>query len=465
MLTIPLGYSGDCVRYRRPAVSLGSPPALAVTAPRRRCGVGEWASHLRNSRAGTGSRQLGSIALVPASGTAGVGVSLTWQGTSNLDADYEVWRRTPPDRSFQEVQKYATVLAGERQSDGMFTFTDPAPFSLPDRPCYMVGATVGGVPPSSFAPDVCIPTLPSAMATLTLVARPGPDAGEWYVDGGGFAPGAEVLLQELTCPSVPCADAGLAVSSRAASDGRVSERPTLSAAAGPRTIVAWERGWLPSQLTAAPTVAVPSPRGSAGLGYPLSVRTGLAEADAVIEAIASRDPLAVAALIQPYNITRGDGSHGTGIWAWQCGEVVRSANFEALTGELVGDAQALYAVYRVTPTREMPRIFEAAEYVAVFAGKAVVGSSSSGSMVGIKDGHIVSIAIHCGGTTPTWFIRDTPEFLLVPWEGGPPGPPTTGTGTAERDDDHLVPLALSAVGLILVLAALAWVKGVSPRRR
>src|SRR4029078_7191341 len=132
------------------------------------------------------------------------------------------------------------------------------------------------------------------------------------VDGAGFAPGADVLVQELTCPAEPCPDADAAGVTQALSDGRVTTRLTLSVSGAPHTLVAWERGWLPEQLRAPPTVAVPAQPG-AGLGYPLSTRSGTSSVDTVLAAIASRDAAGLAALIQPHDITRGDGSTVNGI--------------------------------------------------------------------------------------------------------------------------------------------------------
>jgi len=184
-----------------------------------------------------------------------------WDPSANPEADYEVWRRTPWDVSFQVAEPCADVPRSARLADGSYEFVDPEPFSNPDRPCYMVSATLGEPPQRSTLPG-CIPTLPVAMAGLAVTALPGPYRDSWYITGTGFAPGAYIQLQELTCPSVPCPGKDLSTTGHveAAIDGRFSIFIALpeGSSEGTRRIVAYERGWLPSQLAAAPGVDVPA---------------------------------------------------------------------------------------------------------------------------------------------------------------------------------------------------------------
>lgn len=405
-----------------------------------------------------------------------VKVVVRWNPSVNPDAGYQVWRRTPWDISFQVAEPYADVPASARLPDGTFEFVDPTPFAIPERPCYMVSATLGA-PPQSHALPGCIPTLPAAMPGLALTALPGPYPNSWYITGTGFARGAYIQLQELTCPSVPCPGEGLSSPSgriEATIDGRFSVFTALPAgrSESTRRIVAYERGWLPSQLAVAPGVAVPATHSGAVTGYPASIRTGEPAVDRVLDVLASRDPNRLAALLQFRKLPAlSDGrlvdalpkvtcGNGDGLaMAPEAGEPI-ATRLNALIGDFFGNQ--VYAVFRIAPTPGQWKAFEGATHAIVLAF-ANEGYQPRAAVLAVNESGIVGVGQPCGAP-PTYYLRDIASFVLAPLTT--PKPPGTGTGTAVSADDSSDSIEASGP-LLLALAAglsLAWVVRRRPRQ-
>ncbi|MCO5202736.1 MAG: hypothetical protein M9925_13645 [Chloroflexi bacterium] len=403
-------------------------------------------------------------------------VVVRWNASANPDADYEVWRRTAWDVSFQVAEPYADVPASARLADGSYEFVDPDPFSMPDRPCYSVGATLGG-PLKSGALPGCIPTLPEAMPGLAVTALPGPYPDSWYVTGTGFSPGAYIQLQELTCPSVPCPGEDLSVSRRieATIDGRFSVFLALpeGASEGSRRIVAYERGWLPSQLAAAPGVDVPATHPGAVTGYSESVRTGEPAVDRVLDVLASRDPLQFAALLQFRELPSLDGTsvvrglprvtcgNGDGLAAEPPkGEPV-AERLNALVSDFFG--MRVYAVFRIAHAAGEWRAFETATH-AIVLGFAQDGYQPRAAVLAVSDAGIVGVGQACGAVPP-YYLRNVDSFLLVPVTT--PVAPATGTGVARPADNTASATAL--LGIVLMAGGaglgLAWAARLGARRR
>ena len=399
-------------------------------------------------------------------------VVIRWDPSVNPDADYLVWRRTPSDVSFQVVEPYADVPASSRLPDGSYEFVDPDPFSMPDRPCYMVSATLGD-PPQRSALAGCIPTLPDAMGRLTLSAVAGPYQDSWYITGTGFAPGAYIELQELTCPSVPCPGKGRSMTGHveAVIDGRFSVFITLPEGRpeGTRRIIAYERGWLATQLAVAPGVDVPATHPGAVTGYAESVRTGEPTVDRVLQVLASRDPGQFAALLQFRETPSLSGDqlveglptvtcgHGDGlVLAPPAGEPV-AERLNALVSDFFG--LRVYAVFRIAPGAGQWRAFEGATHAIVLAF-AQDGYHPRSAMLAVNDSGIVGLGRVCGAV-PTYYLRDVGSFVLAPLTT--PIPPATGTGDAMPSD--AATSATRTAGVLLVVLAAALSVGWIVRRR
>lgn len=402
-----------------------------------------------------------------------VQVVVRWSPSANPDAGYQVWRRTPFDVSFQITEPYADVPASARLADGTFEFVDPTPFAIPERPCYQVMATLGDPPTSSALPG-CMPTLPAAMSGLAVTALPGPYPNSWYVTGTGFAPGARIELQELTCRSVPCPGAGLRVDQQieATIDGRFSVLTSLPAGrtAGTRRIVAFERGWLPSQLAVAPGVEVPATHPGAVIGYPAATRAGEPAVDRVLQALASRAPDQLAALLQFRKLpSLSDGrlvdaiptvtcGHGDGLTlAPEAGEPI-TTRLNALLGDFFGNQ--VYAVFRVEPKAGQWKAFEGATHAIVLAGpaggyvSAEIGYQPRGAVLAVNESGVVGIGQPCGAPA-TYYLRDVASFVLAPLTT--PAPPTSGNSLTADDTSRFT----EALGLLLMAPAagllLVWV--------
>lgn len=394
-----------------------------------------------------------AIFLREAPGTElGIEVVLRWTALADPAAEYQVWRRTPPDRSFQQNERYATVPASARQADGGFEFVDRGPFDLVNRPCYMVAASVGGAVPTSYAGDVCIPTLPSAMSGLKLTASPGPRRDSWYVSARGFARGASVTVAELVCDEPPCPQgAPLQDATRTTSDGRLSKIIDLPPRppGGTRILVAYETGWLPSQYEAAPRLTVPASQPGAPLGHPLSTRTGLAEVDRALVALESFDAQAVAALFVPHEVVNPLGARVNGVPAISCDhESVRepALGLEMLAHEAF--ASRIYAVFRVAPEPGQWQLFDGASYGIVLVDEGG-GSTPLATLTTVSSEGIVGVGTRCG-TVPPYWIRSAGEFILAPLTV--PTGPTAGTGL--RSDSRGYSLALFMSGTLLLAAGL-----------
>lgn len=403
-------------------------------------------------------------------------VVVRWNPSANPEADYQVWRRTPWDVSYQVVEPYADVPASARLADGSYEFVDQDPFSNPDRPCYMVSATLGEPPQRSALPG-CIPTLPGAMAALAVTALPGPYRNSWYVTGTGFAPGAYIQLQELTCPSVPCPGKDLSTTGHveAAIDGRFSvfiELPE-GVSEGPRRIVAFERGWLASQLLVAPWVEVQAGHPGTVSGHPLSTRTGEPAVDRVLDVLTAQDPDQFAGLLRFRDLPSLDGTSTVrGIPKVTCG------NGDGLTAEppegepvatrlnaLVSDFFGLriYAVFRIAHAPGEWRAFETATH-AIVLGFAQDGYQPRAAVLAVSDAGIVGVGQVCGAV-PSYYLRDVGSFLLAP----PIAPlaPATGTGAATPTDNAAS--ATEFPGIVLMAGGaglgLAWGARHRSRRR
>ncbi|MBE0608795.1 MAG: hypothetical protein IH609_05410 [Dehalococcoidia bacterium] len=392
-------------------------------------------------------------------------VVVRWNPSANPEADYEVWRRTPWDVSYQVAEPYADVPASARLADGSYEFVDPEPFSNPDRPCYMVSATLGEPPQRSTLPG-CIPTLPGGMAALAVTALPGPYRDSWYITGTGFAPGAYIELQELTCASVPCPgkDLSMAGHVEAAIDGRFSVFIALpeGASQGTRRIVAFERGWLPSQLVVAPSVEVEAGHPGAPSGHPISTRTGEPDVDRVLDVLASRDPLQFADLLRFRELPTLDGtSIERGLPTVTCG------NGDGLVGEppqgepvaerlnaLVSGFFGLrtYAVFRIAHAAGEWHAFEQATY-AIVLGFAQDGYHPRGAVLAVSDAGIVGVGQVCGAVPP-YYLRNVDSFVLAPVTT--PLAPATGTGASPQsrgsNRDYLAAgIAMLAASALLCL--------------
>lgn len=389
-----------------------------------------------------------------------VRVVVRWSPSVNPDADYQVWRRTPWDISFQVAEPYADVPRSARLADGTFEFVDPTPFAIRERPCYMVSATLGG-PPQSHALPGCIPTLPAAMPGLALTALPGPYPNSWYITGTGFARGAYIQLQELTCPSVPCPGQGLSIPTgriEAAIDGRFSVFTALPAGGseGTRRIVAYERGWLPSQYAVAPGVDVPATHSGAVTGYPASIRTGEPAIDQVLDALASGDADQVASLLQIRQLPAlSDGQPIDALPAITCGNGDHLATgFTSLFREFF--SPRVYAVFRIEPVAGQWRAFERATHAIVLAS-ANEGYAPLGSVLTVDGSGIVGVGQPCGAP-PTYYLRDIESFVLAPLTT--PAPPATGSGSDTGAPADHSSVSLEASGLLLLALAavlsLAW---------
>ncbi|MGD9933604.1 MAG: hypothetical protein AB7T37_07770 [Dehalococcoidia bacterium] len=391
----------------------------------------------------------------------GVEVVVRWIGHGDPGIRYEVWRRTPWDLRVQETEKYADAPATAASPDGTFEFVDPDPFGMPDRPCYMIGATTGDTPPNSFALPGCIPTRPSQMASLELTALPGPDRNSWYVTGAGFAPGAYVVLQELTCQTAPCDSDPLPLSTRiqTAIDGRFSVYTTLPAgtAAGTRTIVAYEEGWLESQFPLAPKVSVPAPHPGAALGHPLSARTGIAEVDRVIAALQDVEAGPLQSMFVLRKLPASDGElvdalptltcgNGDSIAIGDPGLTVLSSTAADLRGEHI------YAVFKIAPKEGQWLAFEGATHAIVIVG----AGGRRASIIAVNANGIVGAGRPCGAP-PTFYLRDVAAYVLAPLAA--PASPDAGSGTTVSRKRGAGTFAVAGLALLVGGAGIWFVAG------
>lgn len=400
-------------------------------------------------------------------------VVIRWDPSVNPDADYLVWRRTPWDVSFQVVEPYADVPASSRLPDGSYEFIDPDPFSMPDRPCYMVSATLGN-PPQRSALAGCIPTLPDAMGRLTLSALPGPYPDTWYITGRGFAPGAYIGLQELTCATLPCPGAGSVVATRveAGIDGRFATFVSLphGPVDGTRRIVAFERGWLPSQFASAPAVEVEAGHPGTASGHAISTRTGEPAVDRVLEVLASGDPVRFAELLQFRELPTLDGTstvrglpkvtcgNGDGLTAEPpAGEPV-ATSLNALVSEFFG--LRIYAVFRIAHAPGEWRAFETATH-AIVLGFAQDGYQPRAAVLAVSESGIVGVGQVCGAVPP-YYLRNVDSFLLAPVTT--PLAPATGTGASPQSRDSNRDYITAGI-VMLAASALLWLETARRRRR
>ena len=385
-------------------------------------------------------------------------VVVRWEASTNPDANYEVWRRTPWDVAFQVTEPYANVPASARLADGTFEFVDPAPFSIPDRPCYDVGATLGD-PIQSGALAGCIPTLPANMGRISLTAIPAPAADTWFITGRGFAPGVRVQLQEIPTGSMPPSGIDLQVSAQIETslDGRFSVEVTLPPATDrdKRRIAAFEPGWISSQFASAPVVEVSASNPGTVVGYPPSTRTGEPAVDRILDVLASGDPAALASVLQfrklpaPSDGTLVDGiprvtcGHGDGlVSAPESVPIVEGLN--AFLSDFFG-AQ-VYAVFRVAPAPDSWMAYRDATYVIVLATRAP-GYQVRAAALAVNGSGVVGAGQPCG-EPPTFYLRDVDSFLLPPLTS--PAPPATGNAASAGSDRGA--LRRVAWGLLLVSA-------------
>lgn len=406
-------------------------------------------------------------------GPAGqIQVVVRWDPDTNPDADYQVWRRTVPDVSYQVTEPYAVVPHSARLPDGGYEFIDPDPFADPSRPCYMVGTTLDE-PPQSWAGAGCIPTLPAAMGRLTLSALPGPYPDSWYVSGTGFAPGAYIKLQEPTCPAAPCSDGVDLAPSRleATIDGRFSAFVSFPGApmGGRRRFVAFERGWLPSQFAAMPSVDVEAGHRGAASGRPISTRTGEPAVDRVLGVLEARDPARFADLLQFRELPTLDGTstvrglpkvtcgYGDGlVTAPPEGEPV-AERLNALVFDFFG--MGIYAVFRVAHAPEEWRAFETATH-AIVLGFAQDGYQPRAAVLAVNDAGIVGVGQVCGAVPP-YYLRNVDAFVLAPVTALAPA---TGTG-APRQAPGSNHEYISAGLALLTASAVLWLTTGRRRRR
>jgi hypothetical protein len=285
------------------------------------------------------------------------------------------------------------------------------------------------------------------MAGLKLTALPGPDANTWYVDGSGFAPGAAVVVSELTCPGLPCYGTGATDPPlRASSEGRISAYLVLGEPPGgsTRTIVAFESGWLQQQFSQAPSVTVPASHGGVGLGYPQGTRTGIADVDRVIDLTQAGDTDGLRALLLLKEGRRFSGEQVRGLASWQCVESIRDEQSLGQFFEYPGGL--VYAVFRIPPGAGTGLRFEGAEYGVVWS-EGAGGLIPLGGLTLVGGGRIVGQELRCG-TTPAFHLRGFSDFVLAPWTGQAPGSPAVGNGLRASPGN-----LSSGVGLALVLVA------------
>jgi hypothetical protein len=401
-----------------------------------------------------------------------VQVVVRWSPSVNPDADYLVWRRTPWDVSYQMVEPYADVPASSRLPDGSYEFVDPEPFSMPDRPCYMVSATLGEPPERSALPG-CIPTLPGAMRGLALTALPGPYPDSWYITGRGFAPGASIELHEQNCPAVPCPGARSIAATRveAAIDGRFAAFAQLPQGPpeGTRRIVAFERGWLPSQLAVAPPVEVEAAYPGTAAGHPISTRTGEPAVDRVLEVLASGDPVRFGALLQFRELPALDGrstvrglpkvtcGNGDGLVAEREDEPV-ATYLNALVSEFFG--LHIYAVFRIAHAPGEWRAFETATNAIVLAF-AQDGYHPRAAVLAVNESGVVGVGQVCGAAPP-YYLRGVDSFVLSPVTT--PLAPATGTGASAPSQGPNRDYRTAGFAM-LAASALLWLETVRRRRR
>ncbi len=392
-------------------------------------------------------------------------VVVHWRPSPNPEADYQVWRRTPWDVSFQVAEPYADVPRSARLADGSYEFIDPDPFSNPSRPCYMVSAVLDGPPQSSALPG-CIPTLPEAMERLALAVLPGPYPDSWYLTGTGFAPGATIELQEPTCPAVPCPGAANIAATRveAGIDGRFAAFAQFpkGQAEGTRRIVAFERGWLPSQLAVAPSVEVEAGHPGAPSGHPISTRTGELAVDRVLDVLASGDPLQFADLLRFRELPTLDGTSTVrGLPKVTCGngdglvaareDVPVATYLNALVSEFFG--LRIYAVFRIAHAPGEWRAFETATH-AIVLGFAQDGYHPRAAVLAVSDAGIVGVGQVCGAVPP-YYLRNVDSFVLAPVTT--PLAPATGTGASVRGPGSNRDYLAAGFGM-LAASALLWLE-------
>jgi len=401
-----------------------------------------------------------------------VQVVVRWEASANPDASYQVWRRTPWDVSYQTVGPYADVPRSARLPDGSYEFIDPDPFSNPSRPCYMVGAMLEE-PPQGWAGAGCIPTLPAAMGRLTLSALPGPYPDSWYISGTGFAPGAYIELQEQACPAAPC-PGGLDLAParlEAAIDGRFSTFVSFPGGPvdGTRRIVAFERGWLASQLVAAPSIEIEGGHPGAASGRPISARTGESAIDRVLAVLESRDPAGFADILQFRELPTLDGTsvvrglpkvtcgNGDGLVAAPPDGEPVAERLNALVFDFFG--MGIYAVFRVAHAPGEWRAFETATH-AIVLGFAQDGYQPRAAVLAVNDAGIVGVGQVCGAVPP-YYLRNVDAFVLAPVTILAPATGTGAPGQApgsNRED-------LSAGFALLVASTAAGLVAARQRRR
>ncbi|MGE0601938.1 MAG: hypothetical protein AB7J35_20710 [Dehalococcoidia bacterium] len=385
-------------------------------------------------------------------------VVVRWEASANPDANYEVWRRTPWDVAFQVTEPYANVPASARLADGTFEFVDPAPFSIPERPCYQIGATVGD-PIQSSALAGCIPTLPKDTEGLSLAAIPAPAADTWFITGHGFAAGARVQLQEIPAGSAPPSGLDLRVSTQIETnlDGRFSVEVTLPPASDrtKRRIAAFEPGWLSSQFASAPVVEVSASNSGTVVGYPPSMRTGEPAVDRILDILASGDEAAFAAVLQFRKLPApSDGSLVDAIPRVTCGNgdglvvapesVPITEGLNAFLSDFFG--YQVYAVFQVAPVSDSWMAYKGATHVIVLA-RWMSGYQVRAAALAVNGSGVVGAGQPCG-EPPTFYLRDVGSFLLPPLTS--PAPPATGNAaSAGSDRGSLRPIAW---GLLLVSA-------------
>jgi len=390
-----------------------------------------------------------NVSLQLRQGPQNIAAVLTWTGIRDTTASYEVYRRTPHDLSVQKASVYATVPASARKPDGTVEFVDPQPTSLPDKPCYSIGAKVGAAAPDSATPDLCLPTLPGpAMVRLQVVSNLGPDANSWYLTGTNFAPGSDVVFREGASRATACAEGTPLGAAQATSDGYAFLLLRIELPQGRHTVAACQPGWLPEQLQEPPTVVLPTTQAGVGLGYPLSARTGIAEVDRVLEAI-QKGPDSMIALLHPHEATTNAGETVIGVPAWQCGEFVSRETLSQQATEAMPPTSLLYAVYRIDPGRAQWQLFKGADYAIVLANRGPRDPRGSVATVSLEG--IVGFGWACQAL-PSFFVRANAGFVIPPpteptgftLPGPAPFAPGAGNTLVLRQRAPLLPIILTA---------------------
>jgi hypothetical protein len=266
----------------------------------------------------------------------------------------------------------------------------------------------------------------------------------------------EVIFEEATCGTPPCAGAAR-MTAQSGSNG-----PTVvlfTASRPDALVVAYESGWLPSQLAAAPRTPTRALTNGAGYGYPRGTRSGVEAVDRVLDAIESGDGQNLLALVRPHTIQTNGGSTVPGNYAWQCNEF-GSTNPQQLL-EFTGPTTQLWAAYRIVQGAPFAwKLFTGADYALVVSYPGF--NQPAAGLIAVDSDGIVGWAWSCQSLPPL-FLRSLGGFVVSPWIEGqtppstqPPGPP--GTGNSPGGDGRTDSTLFGAFGLGLLIAG-GWMFG------